>query len=232
MFTALVASTVVAPAWSLLVFSKTAGFRHDSIEVGTQAIRELGQANDFGVDHTEDSTKFTKDNLSKYKLVVFLNTTQDVLNDDQQVAFESYIRGGGGFVGVHAASDTEYKWPFYRELVGAYFVSHPHIQKATVEVLDQKHPSTAHLPARWERTDEWYDFDAAPAEGVHILCKLDTTTYQNHKMGANHPIAWCHEKFKGRSWYTGGGHTKESYAEPAFRQHLLGGIQWVARLKN
>lgn len=232
MFTAVVAAAVLQPAWSILVFSKTAGFRHDSIEVGTQTIRELGQQNGFAVDHTEDSTKFTADNLAKYRLVVFLNTTQDVFNDDQRAVFESYIRGGGGYVGVHAASDTEYKWPFYRELVGAYFVSHPHIQEATINVLDRTHPSTSHLPEKWVRTDEWYDFDAAPAEHVHILCKLDTTTYQGHKMGENHPIAWYHEKFKGRSWYTGGGHTKESYAEPDFRKHLLGGILWVAREKE
>ncbi len=232
MFTALVATALVNPAWSVLVFSKTAGFRHDSIETGTQCIRDLGKENGFEVAHTEDSAQFNKENLAKFKMVVFLNTTQDVLDDTQQVAFESYIRNGGGFVGVHAASDTEYKWPFYRELVGAYFISHPQIQKATINVLDRKHPSTNHLPEKWERTDEWYDYDAAPAEGVHILCKLDTASYTGHKMGENHPIAWCHEKFKGRSFYTGMGHTKESYADPAFQKHLLGGILWVARIKN
>lgn len=218
-------------ATRILVFSRTAGFRHDSIPAGVQAIRELGAAHGFGVDTTEDPTVFTPGRLRRYRAVVFLNTTGDVLDERQQRAFENYIRGGGGFVGVHAAADTEYDWPFYGGLVGAWFRSHPAIQQATIKVEDRAHPATAHLPTTWTRTDEWYNFRTNPRAEVHVLASLDESSYDPGEgaMG-DHPIAWCHHYQGGRAFYTALGHTTESYAEPAFRQHLLGGIRWAAGL--
>jgi type 1 glutamine amidotransferase len=142
---------------------------------------------------------------------------------------EKFIQGGGGYVGIHAAADTEYEWDWYGKLVGAYFKSHPAIQEATVMVLDRKHISTKHLPSDWVRRDEWYDYRARPADDVHILCKLMTTSYTGHTMGLNHPIAWCHEYDGGRAFYTGGGHTKETFSEPDFMKHVLGGILWAAK---
>ncbi|PXY27303.1 glycosyl hydrolase [Prauserella muralis] len=214
---------------SVLVFSKTAGYRHGSIPTGIAAIHELGAAHNFTVEATEDAAAFTDDNLSRFDAVIWLSTTGDVLNDAQQAAFERYVGGGGGYVGVHAASDTEYDWPWYGDLVGAYFDSHPHIQEATVHVEDGQHPSTAHLPDQWTRTDEWYNFRDNPRQDVHVLASLDEGSYD---VGAgamgDHPIAWCHENSGGRAWYTGGGHTAESYAEPEFRQHLAGGILYAA----
>lgn len=229
---ALATGFAAQPAVNILVFSKTAGFRHDSIPVGIETIKALGEKEGYTVAATEDAAIFTDAGLRNYHVVVFLNTTGDVLNDIQQAAFERYIRGKRGFVGIHAAADTEYNWPWYGQLVGAYFLSHPAIQKADVLVKDRKHPATAHLPEVWARTDEWYDYKAAPVPSVRILAMLDATSYKDHKMGEKHPIAWCHEFQGGRAFYTGGGHTKESFGEPAFRQHLLGGIQWAARLKN
>ncbi|MFI7080534.1 ThuA domain-containing protein [Micromonospora sp. NPDC049903] len=221
------ASAADAP-YDVLVFSKTAGFRHDSIAVGTQAIRDLGAANSFTVTATEDAAAFTTGNLAQYEAVVFLNTTGDVLNATQQTAFESYINAGGGFVGVHAAADTEYGWSFYGNLVGAYFRSHPAIQQATVRVENRAHAATAHLPQNWVRTDEWYDFQTNARSGARVLATLDESTYSGGVMGADHPIAWCKTVNSGRSFYTGGGHTQASYAEPAFRAHLLGGIRYAA----
>jgi type 1 glutamine amidotransferase len=215
----------------ILVFSKTAGFRHSSIPNGIQAIKELGAEAGLAVDATEDATAFTTKNLRQYSAVVFLSTTGDVLNAAQQKAFESYIHRGGGYAGVHAASDTEYDWPFYGELVGAYFKNHPAIQPATIRVTDRAHGSTAHLGREWARTDEWYNFRANPRERVHVLATLDESTYTGGDMG-DHPTAWCHEYGGGRSWYTGGGHTEASYTEPAFRAHLLGGIRYAAGLIN
>lgn len=217
---------------NVLVFSKTAGFRHDSIEVGTATIKKLGSENGLQVASTEDASIFTDEGLKNYRVVIFLNTTGDVLDENQQRAFERYIGRGGNYVGVHAAADTEYDWPFYGQLVGAYFKSHPAIQKAVVEVKDRKHPATIDLPEFWTRTDEWYDYKAAPVPSVRILALLDTTTYQGATMPNPHPIAWCHEFRGGRAFYTGGGHTKESYAEPLFQKHLIGGILWAARMKN
>ncbi|HZG05053.1 MAG TPA: ThuA domain-containing protein [Streptomyces sp.] len=211
----------------VLVFSKTAGFRHDSIPDGIAALRELGAQGGFAVDATEDAGAFTPDNLARYDAVVFLSTTGDVLNTTQQRAFERYIGGGGGYVGVHAAADTEYDWPFYGGLAGAYFHSHPHIQRATVDVEDRAHAATAHLGATWERTDEWYNYRTNPRERAHVLATLDESSYTGGTMGEDHPIAWCQDYRGGRAFYTGGGHTRESYAEPAFRAHLLGGIRWA-----
>lgn len=211
----------------VLVFSKTAGFRHDSIPEGIAAVKELGAAHGFAVDATEDASAFTPRNLARYDAVVFLSTTGDVLNEAQQGAFERYIRRGGGYVGVHAAADTEYDWAFYGGLAGAYFQSHPAIQPATVTVEDRAHQATSGLDAAWNRTDEWYNYRSNPRERAHVLASLDESSYTGGTMNGDHPIAWCQEYQGGRAFYTGGGHTKESYAEPAFRQHLLGGIRWA-----
>ncbi|MEU6805904.1 ThuA domain-containing protein [Streptomyces neyagawaensis] len=215
-----------APA-RVLVFSKTAGFRHDSIAEGITAVRELGAAHGFRVDATEDAGAFTTRNLGRYAAVVFLSTTGDVLNPAQQTAFERYIGRGGAYVGIHAAADTEYDWAFYGGLAGAYFQSHPAIQPATVDVEDHAHPATAALGATWNRTDEWYNYRSNPRERAHVLASLDESSYSGGTMNGDHPIAWCQNYQGGRAFYTGGGHTKESYAEPAFRQHLLGGIRWA-----
>ncbi|MGY4961751.1 ThuA domain-containing protein [Streptomyces sp. 900105245] len=231
---ALLLGSVTAPAVSdpahtkrVLVFSKTAGFRHDSIPEGVEAVRQLGRVNGFTVDTTEDAGAFTGRNLSRYDAVVFMSTTGDVLDAAQQDAFEGYIRHGGGYVGVHAAADTEYDWAFYGGLAGAWFQNHPAIQPATVNVEDRAHPATSHLGRTWERTDEWYNYRSDPRDRAHVLASLDEASYTGGTMNGDHPIAWCQDYQGGRAFYTGGGHTKESYADPAFRQHLLGGIRWV-----
>ncbi|MFF9277216.1 ThuA domain-containing protein [Streptomyces griseosporeus] len=211
----------------VLVFSKTAGFRHDSIPEGVAALRQLGAEAGYTVDATEDAGAFTPGNLRRYDAVVFLSTTGDVLDAAQQSAFEDYIHKGGGYVGVHAAADTEYDWAFYGGLAGAYFRSHPAIQPATVDVEDRAHPATSALARTWERTDEWYNYRSNPREHAHVLASLDETSYTGGTMNGDHPIAWCQEYQGGRAFYTGGGHTKESYAEPAFRAHLLGGIRYA-----
>ncbi|GAA1601719.1 ThuA domain-containing protein [Catellatospora bangladeshensis] len=219
-----------AAPFSVLVFSKTAGFRHDSIPAGVTAVRNLGTANGFTVDATEDATAFSDTNLAKYAAVVFLSTTGDVLDANQQAAFERYIRAGGGFAGVHAASDTEYGWAWYGSLVGAYFSSHPAEQTATVKVEDPAHPSTAHLGPTWSRFDEWYSFQANPRTNAHVLASVDERSYApgGSAMGADHPVAWCKPYDGGRSWYTALGHTVASYSDTAFLNHLLGGIRTAA----
>ncbi|MFJ4844761.1 MULTISPECIES: ThuA domain-containing protein [unclassified Streptomyces] len=212
----------------VLVFSRTAAFRHDAIPNGIAALKELGPTANITVDATEEPKQFTSNNLARYDAVVFLSTTGDVLNAEQQQAFENYIKGGGGYMGVHAAADTEYDWPFYGGLVGAYFQGHPQIQPVTVRAEDHEHPATAHLDeAGWQRTDELYNYRTNPRGQVHVLATLDETTYQGGTMKGDHPIAWCQNYQSGRSFYTGLGHTKESYVDPAFRQHLLGGLRYA-----
>jgi hypothetical protein len=217
-----------ASSFSVLLFTKTAGFRHSSIPDGIAAITELGQLHDFDILASEDSTVFTDTHLALHQAVIFLNTTGDILDEGQQAALERYIRNGGGFVGIHSATDTEYDWPWYGQLVGAYFADHPSIQSATVQVLDASHPSTRPLPERWTRTDEWYNFQAAPAPSVTILAEVDESTYEGGTMGSSHPLVWAHEFDGGRAWYTAMGHTSASYTDPLFRQHLWGGILWAA----
>src|SRR5207248_2509942 len=153
--------------FALLVFSKTAGFRHDSIPAGIAAIRALGTQHGFAVDATEAPGTFSDEGLAKYRVVVFLNTTGNVLDSAQHAAFERFIRRGAGFVGIHSAADTEYGWAWYGELLGAYFRSHPVIQPARLTVLDAAHVSTKHLPTQWTRTDEWYNFRSVPGPDVN-----------------------------------------------------------------
>ena len=213
----------------VLVFSKTTGFRHDSIPDGIAAIQQLGRDNQFAVDTSEDATAFTDQNLSQYRAIIFLNTTGDLFNEAQKSAFQHYIQSGGGFVGIHSASDTEHSWAWYGQLLGSFFASHPAIQPASIQIQDVNHPSTNGLPQIWQRTDEWYNFVSNPRGSVHVLATLDESTYSGGTMGVDHPIAWCQVFAGGRSWYTAGGHTRESYTEKLFVQHLLGGIQYAMR---
>ncbi len=225
-----VAAGAPAPAFRVLAFTKTTGYRHDSIPAAVAALRRLGTQNGFAVDQTEDAGAFTDANLARYRVVVFLLTTGDVLDDDQQAAMQRFVEAGNGWVGVHSAADTEYDWPWYGGLLGAYFESHPAIQQATLTVVDPTNPSTARLPAKWTRTDEWYAFQTNPRPAVHVLLTIDETTYDatGASMGADHPLAWWHDYDGGRAFYTALGHTEGSYSEPLFLAHLLGGVEWAA----
>lgn len=212
----------------VLVFTKTEGYRHESISTGVKALRELGRKNNFIVIRTESSEDFTERNLKNYQLVVFLSTTGNVLDAEEEKAFENYINGGGSFLGIHAAADTEYDWNWYGKLVGGYFESHPNnpnVIKATVQLVDATHSSTKHLPETWVRHDEWYNYKNLNSE-VNVTLNLDESSYVGGTNGDQHPIAWYHQVGEGRAYYSGGGHTNESYSESNFIQHLLGAIEW------
>ena len=211
---------------SILVFSKTEGFRHVSIESGVIALEKLGRENGFKVTATEDSKYFVEDSLKQYSTVVFLNTSQDILNDVQQADFERYIQAGGGFVGVHAATDTEYDWPWYNKLVGAVFDGHPNIQEAELRVTDPSHFLTKGLDSVWVKTDEWYNFRNINPD-INILLKINEKSYEGVTNGTDHPISWYHEYDGGRAFYTEMGHTEETFEDPKFLAHLLGGIQYA-----
>ena len=157
-----------------------------------------------------------------------------MLNDEQQAAFQEFIESGGGFAGIHAASDTEHDWAWYDEMIGAHFAGHPAIQQATVIVEDRTHPSTEMLPEKWQRTDEWYRFKRNPrkVDGIHVLARLDESTFEGGGMDGDHPCMWWRNMKTGRCWYTAGGHTKESFADPLFREHIKQGILWAANLEK
>lgn len=218
-------------AFSVAVFSRTGGYRHAAIDDGLALLRTLGKQHSFRVQATEDPEMLTGRFLMDADVVVFLNTSEIVFDTDaQRERFQAFVEEGGGFVGVHAAADTEYDWAWYGQLVGAYFDGHPHIQEARLDVVDDAHSSTAHLPDPWIRTDEWYSFRDV-RDGLTVLLTLDEDTYDlqdTPTMGDAHPIAWYHTVGEGRSWYTGLGHTAASYSEEAFQEHLLGGLLWAA----
>lgn len=213
----------------VLVFSKTTGYRHDSIPDAIAALERLAAERGWDLAATEDAAVFTDQDLGAFDVVVFLLTSGEVLDEAQQAAFERFIRSGKGWVGVHSASDTEYDWPFYGELVGAYFQAHPAVQQARVRVERGSHLATEALPETWTRTDEWYGFVENPRASVTVLLSLDESSYApgDGAMG-DHPIAWYHGYEGGRAFYTALGHTRESYTEPELLAHVAGGIEWAA----
>ena len=215
----------------VLVFSKTEANRHESISKGKKTLWLLGWRNKWKVDTLEDASVFTPEKLARYRAVVFLNTTGDVLNEAQQEAFENYIRAGGGFMGIHSAADTEYDWPWYGKLVGAYFENHPEIQRAWIQLEDDTHLATSHLPDRWQREDEWYNYKNIQPN-LKLLLSLDESSYAGGTNGEVHPLSWYQEYDGGRSFYTGGGHTIGSYDEPLFVLHLLGGLKYALGLEE
>lgn len=211
----------------VLIFTRTTGYRHESIPIAVAAVESLAATHGFAVEHTESLAFFADDTLKRFAAVMFLHTTGDILNDAQQSALQRFVAGNRGFIGVHSAADTEYDWPWYAGLVGAYFKSHPTIQQAKANVRDTTHLSTRCLSTEWTRSDEWYDFRRLPTSSATVLATLDESSYTGGAMGANHPIAWYQHVHGGRSWYTGMGHTSESWSEPAFRNHIAGGILWA-----
>ena len=212
----------------VLVFSKTMGFKHASIPAGMAAIEKLGSENGFEVDTTKNAEMFNEDNLKQYAAIIFLSTTGNILDAKQEAAFERYIQAGGGYVGVHAAADTEYDWGWYNKLAGAQFLSHPAgTPEADFIIKDNGHISTKMFTdSVWHRTDELYNYKRINPD-VNVLMTLDESTYEGGENGDFHPIAWYHDFDGGRAFYTGGGHTDESFSEELFLKHLLGGIQYA-----
>lgn len=222
-------TALVVPNPRVLVFSKTTGFRHDSIESAVAAIKKMGADHDFKVDATEDASVFTEENLKNYDLICFASTTGTILDANQKKAMEKFVSTGKGWMGIHSASDTEYDWPWYAELVGAYFKSHPPGgQRVHVKIENRGNPSTIDLPRFWVRPDEWYDWRANPRANVQVLASLDESFYRPENP-QDHPIAWCHWQGKGRSWYTEMGHFKEAFSDPVYLGHLYGGLMWAAQ---
>lgn len=217
----------------VLIFSKTLGYRHASIKEGIEAIKLMGQKNGFDVDTTESAEKFTDENLKNYKALIFLSPTgSNLFNDEQKETLKNYIRHGGGFVGIHAATDCNYEWEWYGKMVGAFFTSHPAIQKANMIVISKNHPATRKLPDTWQHTDEWYNFKDINKD-IKVLVRVDENSYQGGKNGNFHPVTWYHNFEGGRVFYTAVGHTAEDYtSDKLFLNQLLGGIQYALGRKK
>ena len=210
----------------VLIFSKTKDYRHESTEMSIEAIKNLCVENGIQVESTENSKWFNTRKLKEFDAVLFLNSSGDVFNERQQKAFQGFIRSGGGFVGIHGASTTEYEWGWFGKLIGGYFNGHPEPQNATIIVNDTSHLATKHLPISWNRFDEWYNFRWVD-EDFNTLLSLDETTYTGGRHKDRHPIAWYKSFEGGRMFYTALGHTKESYTDNQFLKHVLGGILYA-----
>ncbi|WP_093797720.1 ThuA domain-containing protein [Streptomyces sp. Wb2n-11] len=226
-----------AAPFRVLVFSKVTNFAHDSIPAGIEAVEKLGRENGFEVEATEDAAAFTDTNLARFQAIVFNNTNStpekgDLLDAGQRAALQKFVRSGGGWVGLHAASASERDWGWYEGLVGAIFDKHPAVQTGRVKVLDRAHPSTKGLPELWERTEEWYNWRTNPTGKVHTLAQIKVRDgIAGLDEGVDHPWSWCQNYDGGRSWFTAGGHDKAAFQEEDFLQHVLGGIQWAAGSK-
>ncbi len=210
----------------ILIFYKTAAYKHASIPAGIAAISKLGQEFKFQTDTSSDSNLFTPENLKSYDAVVFLSTSGDMLNSLQQSAFENYIHAGGGYMGIHGASAGGYNWPWYGKLVGAIFNGHPVQQFATFKVIDRKNRASRHLPASWNIKEELYNFKSISAD-IRVLITVDESTYTGGTNGSYHPMAWYREFEGGRSFYTALGHADEKYTNPLFLRHILEGIRYA-----
>ncbi len=226
--------------FKVLLFTKTMGFHHESILEGVTAIKKLGERHFFDVDWHEDPARFSDQNLANYDVVIFLNTTGDILNADQQKAFENFIKKGKGFVGIHSATDTEYDWDWYTKLVGRSFKIHPVIQSARLKFTENKFPGLEGFKETNWWTDEWYDFQPEKATDLKYILAVDETTYNPKvKWGEKssdgmgfHPIAWYHDYDGGRAFYTALGHMPLVYSDAAFLNHVYAGIVYAAKGKK
>jgi type 1 glutamine amidotransferase len=218
------------------------GFVHDNLAASAAAIQELGKANDFGVEVSTNPAVFTDANLKQFKVLVFANSNNEAFDTaDQKEAFQRFIKSGGGFVGIHSASGSERNWPYFQRVLGAKFLRHPPLQKFTIDVVDQKHPGTAHLGQTWEWSDECYFFTNM-APGLKVLLAVNVASEKSPKalhldkggdqISGRFPLAWCQEFDGGRQFYTSLGHKIEFYSDPVYRQHILGGILWAMNEKS
>lgn len=233
--------SVSAQQFKVLLFSKTDGFHHESINEGVTAIKQLANRHTFSVDWHENAAIFNEKELAKYSAVIFLNTTGNILNEEQQAAFEKFIKSGKGFVGIHSATDTEYDWAWYTKMVGMMFKIHPQQQTAYLNVNDSNFPGMERFPKKLLWTDEWYQFGDLKANDLKILVSVDEKSYnpnakwgdnEGKGMGASHPISWYHNYDGGRAFYTALGHIPLVFSDQTFLDHVYGGIYWAATGKG
>ncbi|KAH6647013.1 glycosyl hydrolase [Truncatella angustata] len=216
---------------SILVFTKTAGYRHESISAGIEALKKFAAASDLiTCDTTEDASVINLSSLSQYRVLVFLHTSGDFLDKAQLDALKGFIRNGGGFVGIHGAAAGMPQDEWYGRLVGAAFTEHPKPQDGVVKIEDTAHALTKGLSNQWKWHDEWYNFRSNPRDNVHVLMSIDESSYEGGTMGNDHPLAWCQEFEGARSFYTSLGHFDEAWRDERFHEHIKRGIYWAACL--
>jgi type 1 glutamine amidotransferase len=229
------AATAVAAEKRVLVYSGSTGYRHDSIPAAVEAVKSMGAKAGYIVDATEDPEVFTVEKLKPYKAIVFVSTSTDPKNPESEwfvgarrEALQGFLKDGKGIVALHAAGDSHYHWGWYGQMIGGYFERHPKgTPKGVVTVVDSKHPATAKLPKTLERNDEWYYYkDFNPT--MRVLVTVDPATIGDGEADVNpNPVVWCHDFGGGRVFYSGLGHTAESYSEPYMINLITGGLEYA-----
>lgn len=230
-----IANVFAQKQFKALLVTTTRGWHHESIHAGVIAIQQLGVKHHFQVDLLEDHNGFNDKTLANYQVVIFLNTTGDIFNEQEQKALEAFIQSGKGFMGIHSASDTEYDWAWYTKLVGRMFKSHPAIQSARLNILDTSFPGLEGFANNKQWTDEWYEYSPDKITGLKTILSVDESTYKpttTNAMGSFHPIAWYHDFDGGRSFYTNLGHMPTDFSDPAYLSHIAAGIIWAATGKK
>jgi type 1 glutamine amidotransferase len=220
----------------VLIYTRNGqGYVHDNIQAGVDAIRKIADATAVVADVSDDPGVFTPDNLKRYRAVIFANSNNEAfLTDAQRYAFQLYLRGGGGFAGLHSASGSERQWPYFWEVLGGKFVRHPKMQKFTVRVKDPTFPATRGLPATFEWTDECYYHDHIAAD-IHPILVTDPAAlddpqkavYPGDRFGDALPLAWYHNFDGGREFYLALGHNQQDYTNPTLIRLIQGGILWA-----
>ncbi|WP_104116755.1 ThuA domain-containing protein [Arthrobacter sp. B1805] len=208
----------------ILVFSRTCGYRHESIPDAIAALTTIAHEDGHLVEATEDPSVFEPRALAAWDVVVWVSTSGEVLDGEQRRAFADWLRAGGSYAGVHSATACEYEWDEYERIAGAVFTDHPQVQEAVVRVADPDHPSTVDLPPTWRHRDEWYNFRRPPRDRT-VLLTVDEESYTGGTMGPGHPVAWHGSYGSGQTWYTSLGHDAEAYTDPLFCAHLRGGLR-------
>ena len=223
-----VAPSSTVPVVRVLMLTATAGFRHDSIGTARSVMASLaGSSGDFTVTMTEQLSTITSETLSTYHVLFFALTSGELeLSASQKTAILDFVTSGGGFIGIHSATDTLYEWPAYGRLVGAYFKEHPWTQEATVTVEDQSHPATSGLGARFSIGEEFYTFRDNPRSRVQVLLSLDASSVAS---AGDYPLAWAQSFGAGRTYYNALGHFPATWTDPRFQRQIAGAIRWVAR---
>ncbi|HIC56538.1 MAG TPA: ThuA domain-containing protein, partial [Acidobacteria bacterium] len=217
----------------VLYVTQSAGFAHPVLPLTEEILPAIGRQHDaFDIDITRDASILTTDILKRYDAVVFYTTGELPMNADQRTTFLQFIRNGGGFVGIHSATDTFYDWPEYGELIGGYFDNHPWREEVSVRVEDNTHPATRHLAERFQINDEIYQFKKWSRDRVNVLMSLDTQSVDTtkdsvHRNDNDFALTWSHSYGEGRVFYTALGHEETVWQDDRFQRLIVNGIVWA-----
>ncbi len=221
--------------FSVLLYTQHDQWHSNTIPVAIQAFEEMAKEHQFKFNWTQLPNELIE-KLPEHDVLIFMNANADSLKEKHMSALKAFMKRGGGFVGIHATADSKKENSWFDGLVGAKFLNHPKLQAAIVEVENSDFPATWHLPKKWLRSDEWYNFKNINLDNLNVVLTVDEATYDYtagydsiplKSMGQIHPISWYQYYEGGKSFYTALGHKPESYKDKNFLNHIFGAIYWA-----